>query len=126
MNRWEAAASLMFKKETKKKDLDVTRNAAAKAKANSHVQRMLLGRVKKKDQKKFDKLRNDIMLSNSSGSVVEAASKSLAGFRVGAAMVEMVKGQLRWGFCKWARLHREATVAQQFQDLIDGLKVQII
>ena len=69
---------------------------------------MLLGRVKKKSQKKFDVLRNEILLSKQPAAVVEAASKSLAGFRVAAALVEMVKGQLRRGFCKWARLHREA------------------
>ena len=125
MNRWEAAASLMFKKETKKRDQDVQRNAAAKAKANSHVQRMLLGRVKKKSQKKFDVLRNEILLSKQPAAVVEAASKSLAGFRVAAALVEMVKGQLRRGFCKWARLHREATVFEKFQNFIDGLKTEI-
>ena len=123
-NRWEQAADLMFKKEQKKKDKDLN-NIGQKAKFETHVQRMLLGRVKTRSQKKFDILRQELIMAKQPIGVVAAASKSLAGFRVGAALENMIKRQMRWGFFKWHRLLREAQIEEQFEDKLDGLEAQI-
>jgi hypothetical protein len=123
-NRWEIAAQLMFKKEQKKKDQDL-QNIGQKAKFETHVQRMLLGRVKTRSQKKFDILRQELIMAKQPSGVVAAASKSLAGFRVGNALENMLKRSLRWGFFKWHRLLREARIQEEFQDMLDAMRAQI-
>ena len=128
-NRWQVAADLMFKKKEKKRTLDMAKSVhgSGKAKFDVHVTRMLLGRVKSKSKKEFDVLQNQLLISKSFGGdgLVNVASKSLAGFRFGVAMENMLKRNLRHGFFKWHRLYREAIIEENFGTTIRGMKDQI-
>jgi hypothetical protein len=126
-NRWEAAAELMFKQKAEKKDLDISRSTVEKAKFESHVQRMLLGRVKSKSKREFDVIKNQMLIAKSFGNetVVSMASKSLAGFKCGIALDNILKKTLRWGFSRWHRKYREECIKEEFQCVLDSMEGQI-
>jgi hypothetical protein len=126
-NRWQIAADLMFSKKETKRNLDMAKNVhgTEKAKFDVHVTRMLLGRVKSKSKKDFDVLQNQLLISKSSKSFVDVASKSLAGFRFGVAMENMLKRDIRRCFFKWYRFIRESKIDEDFGTAIRGMQDQI-
>ena len=100
----------MFSKKETKRNLDMAKNVhgTEKAKFDVHVTRMLLGRVKSKSKKDFDVLQNQLLISKSSKSFMDVASRSLAGFRFVVAMENMLKRDLRRNMLVYHRLKQKS------------------
>ena len=106
-NKWEQAADLMFRKQGKQAKSSNSTQDPKSAQYQRHVQRMLLGRVKNRSEKKFDILRKELLLTKQPHGVIAAASKSMAGFKIALAIDNLVKKRLRCGFYRWHRILRE-------------------
>ena len=124
-NKWEQAASLMFKKESSSKKTASAHDSRNSQNYQRHVQRMLLGRVKKRSEKKFDQLRHEMFIARQPDNVVKAASQSLAGFRIASALDNLLKKRMRLGFFRWHRLLRESQIEEQFGHKISRKDQQI-
>ena len=100
-SKWEVAAELMFKKDNTASGHRKKQHLPERKNYQNHVQRMLLGRVKSKQQKKFDMLRQEMILARQPDGIVAAASKSLAGFRLVLALDRVLQRNLRCRMAKW-------------------------